>query len=64
MEFPTEEDFESLGGFIFSLLGRIPDEKEEVQYMDLLMTVEKVRGQRIEKVRIIQERHSEDDRLE
>jgi putative hemolysin len=49
---PTEEDFESLGGFIFHLLGRIPQEKEQVEYDDLLLTVEKVRRQRIEKVRV------------
>ena len=49
---PTEEDFESLGGFIFHLLGRIPQEKEKVEYEDLLLTVEKVRRQRIEKVRV------------
>jgi putative hemolysin len=52
LQIPSEEDFESLGGFIFSLLGRIPEEKEEVPYEDLHFTIEKVQGQRIKKVRI------------
>jgi CBS domain containing-hemolysin-like protein len=52
---PTEEDYESLGGFLFSLLGRIPNEKEDVRYQNLLMVVEKVHGQRIQMVRIVQQ---------
>jgi gliding motility-associated protein GldE len=52
LSIPTEEDYESLGGFIFSLMGRIPNEKEEVEYQNLQMIVEKVDGQRITRVRI------------
>ena len=59
---PTEEDFESLGGFIFSLLGRIPNEKDEVLYEDLRLIVEEVHGQRIKKVRIVREKPEEEVR--
>ena len=52
---PSEEDYESLGGFIFSRLGRIPEDKEKIQYEDLVLVVEKVQGQRIERVRIVRE---------
>jgi len=52
LSFPAEEDFESLGGFIFSLVGHIPSEKEEVTYQDVRMTVEKVQGRRIKQVRL------------
>lgn len=64
LNIPTEEDYESLGGFIFSLMGRIPQEKEEVRYKNLLLIVEKVQGQRIKKVRVIREKSVEEDQLE
>jgi len=53
LNIPAEEAYESMGGFIFSLLGRIPKEKEEINYKDLLLIVEKVEGQRIKKVRVV-----------
>jgi len=59
INFPTEEDYESLGGFIFSLLGRIPNEKEEVRYQNILLIVEKIQRQRIKKVRIVREKSLE-----
>ena len=55
LNIPSEEEYESLGGFIFSLLGRIPDDKEEVRFEDLHLVVEKVKGQRIHKVRLTKE---------
>ena len=55
LNIPTEEDYESLGGFIFSIIGRIPREKEEVRYLNHLLVVEKVQRQRIKKVRITRE---------
>ena len=60
IEIPTEEDYESLGGFIFSLLGRIPKDKEEVEYQNHLLVVEKVHGQRIKRVRIQRIKHPQD----
>jgi len=57
----TEEDYESLGGLIFSLLGRIPQEKEEVQYQNYRMIIEKVHRQRIKKVRMIRESSGKED---
>jgi len=55
LSIPTEEDYESLGGFIFSQIGRIPQEKEEVHYQNLHLIVEKVHRQRIKKVRLVRE---------
>lgn len=49
---PAEEDYESLGGFILSLLGRIPAEKEKVEYEQARFIVEKVQRQRITRVRV------------
>jgi putative hemolysin len=62
---PTDEDYESLGGFIFSLTGSIPAEKESVGYGDLNIVIEKVQGRRIKSVRIIQkneEVHKQDSK--
>lgn len=50
---PTSEEFESLGGFIFSQLRSIPEENEELQYENLRLIVEKVDGQRIQNVKLI-----------
>jgi CBS domain containing-hemolysin-like protein len=61
MDIPTEEDYESLGGFIFSLIGRIPQDKEEIQYRDLILIVEKVHGQRIKRVRIVRKDRSREE---
>lgn len=59
LNLPSEEDFESLGGFIFSQLGAIPREKEIVQFEDFQFMVEKVVGRRIKSVRIIQKEPKE-----
>ena len=58
---PTEEDYESLGGLIFSLLGSVPEVKEKVRYENLCFIVEDVQGQRILKVRIIEEDVNSED---
>ncbi len=50
---PTSDEYESLGGFIFDQLRSIPEEKAEVNYENIRMIVEKVDGQRIQKVKII-----------
>jgi len=64
LEIPAGEDYESLGGFIFSLMGRIPTEKEEVRYQDLRLVVERVKRQRIEKVRVVRKGLGEANRPE
>ncbi len=51
IEFP-EGKFESIGGFIISLLGRVPEAREQVVFRDLEMTVESADSRKIEKIRI------------
>jgi magnesium and cobalt transporter len=51
IEFP-EGKFESIGGFIISLLGRVPEAREQVVFRDLEMTVESADRRKIEKIRI------------
>ena len=49
---PTNSDYESLGGFIFSLTGAVPKEQEVISYKDFLFTIEKVDRNRIVQVRL------------
>jgi len=51
-----KENFETVGGFIFHLLGRVPKAGERVDYGDLKMTIESTDGRRIERVKITQSR--------
>jgi CBS domain containing-hemolysin-like protein len=52
LDLPTEE-FDSVGGFVFGLLGHVPSEGDSVTYDGLAFVVEKVDGNRIEKVRVV-----------
>jgi len=54
MELP-EGEFESVGGLIIHLLGRIPRVGEKVRYQDLEMTIQKGDQRRIEKVLVSRE---------
>jgi len=51
-ELPEEEEYDSLGGLILSLLGHIPEAGESVAYANLLLDVEAVESQRIQTVRV------------
>ncbi len=46
-----KDEAETLGGFIYSRIGRVPVNGESVQVEDLTLTVEQVSGRRIRKVR-------------
>ena len=48
----TRDEADTLGGLIFSRLGRVPEAGEWVQVDDLLLTVEQVSGRRIRKIRV------------
>jgi CBS domain containing-hemolysin-like protein len=45
------EDADTLGGFVYNRLGRVPMAQEIVQVDDLVLTVEQVLGRRIRKIR-------------
>jgi putative hemolysin len=49
-QLPTEET-ETLGGFIYEQIGRVPTNKETLQVGDINLTIEQVTGRRIRKVR-------------
>ncbi len=54
MEIP-EDGFETLGGFIFDLLGRVPKKGEKIKYQNCQMIIEQVVKNRIRRVKIIKE---------
>jgi len=51
MEVP-KENFESVGGFIFHLIGRVPREGEAIEYPGLEIKIEAADDRKIERVRI------------
>jgi putative hemolysin len=48
---PTEE-VDTLGGFLYNLIGRVPDEGEEIEYEGILFRIQRLEGQRIAEVRL------------
>jgi CBS domain containing-hemolysin-like protein len=61
IDLPTEEGYESLGGFILSLTGYVPAENDVVRYNGYHFVIEKVDGNRIVRVRIVRMPESESD---
>ncbi|GIW46810.1 MAG: hypothetical protein KatS3mg078_0687 [Deltaproteobacteria bacterium] len=49
---PSEREHETVGGFVFGLFGRLPQEGEQVVYGKLLFTVNKVSGKRIAELKV------------
>ncbi len=47
-----EGKFESVGGFVISLLGKVPDVDEKITYKDLEMTIESANSRKIERIRV------------
>ncbi|MCM1988634.1 hemolysin family protein [Oceanirhabdus seepicola] len=52
VEFPEQESYGSLGGYIFNTLGRVPEEGDKVEYRGLVMTVKKLVNRRIIQIEI------------
>lgn len=60
VEFPTEE-FDSLGGFVFSLFGKIPVIFEKTSWKNLDFIIQEMDGHRIEIIKIIKRDSGSDD---
>jgi putative hemolysin len=54
---PTDQDFETLGGFLLDELGNFPEVKTSVEYHNYTFTVEEVKAHRLGKVRIVKREH-------
>ncbi len=48
-----EEDFETIGGYVFELFGRIPAEKESVEDLQAVFTVENIDGHKINQLKLV-----------
>jgi len=57
-------DFESVGGFIIHLLGRIPQVDEKVSFEDLEIIIQKADQRKIDKVLIIRKAHPNSSKAE
>ncbi len=51
LQLPTENS-DTLGGFIYELVGKVPAQGDEVEYQGLTFTIDRVHRQRIVRVRI------------
>jgi putative hemolysin len=56
-----EDEFETVGGFVLGLFGRLPAEGDQVRYENLMFTVLRLRKNRISRIRILK---YEEDRPE
>jgi CBS domain containing-hemolysin-like protein len=54
------EDFETVGGLIFNVLGRIPKPGDQVKINGNTMVVETMRGRRIAKIRVIKSKEPQE----
>ncbi len=53
----SDEDYDTLGGFVYTQLDKVPSVGDEVKYQNLTLTVLSTKGRRITKVKVI--RHPE-----
>jgi putative hemolysin len=52
-ELKKEEDYDTLAGYLYNLLGKVPSQGDEYEADGLRFVVDRVAGQRIERVRIL-----------
>ena len=50
-----DDDFDSLGGFVFDLFGKIPGRYEKISWKDYVFVIQSVEGHKIRQVKIIRE---------
>lgn len=60
----ARDDIDTIGGFVYSLFGRIPSLGETVCFENLTFKVEKVIGRRISKILITREEAKEEEKAE
>ncbi len=50
LELPESENYETIAGFILSLIGRIPRPGEHIRYKDMNLTITEMNGLKIERI--------------
>lgn len=56
LNLPDSEDYETLAGFILSLLGRIPRQGEQLKYKEIKIVITKMKKMKIEEVLLTREK--------
>jgi len=56
LHLPEDEEYETVAGFILHLLGHIPNRNEQLRYHDLKIVITEMKGQKIEKILLTNER--------
>lgn len=55
LELPDSDDYETIAGFILTILGHIPEVNEQMEYKNLKLVVTKMSGFKIEEVQVTKE---------
>ena len=58
LDLPEGEDYETVAGFILSLLGHIPHRNEQLRYKGLKMVITEMKGLKIEQILLTKERQA------
>jgi len=45
-----EEEFDTIGGFVFNLFGKIPKKDEEIKYNSITFKIKEIKGTRIGRI--------------
>jgi putative hemolysin len=59
LNIPEGDDYETIAGFVLDLLGHIPKQGEQLKYKNFKIVITEMRGMKIEKIRLIKEKHAE-----
>jgi putative hemolysin len=59
LNIPEGDDYETVAGFVLHLLGHIPKQGEQLKYKNFKVVITEMRGMKIEKIRLIKEKHAE-----
>ena len=62
LDLPEGEEYETVAGFILSLLGHIPRRNEQLRYHDLKIVITEMKGQKIEKILLTRETQTKSER--
>jgi putative hemolysin len=61
LELPEGEDYETVAGFILSLLGHIPGRNEQLRYHNMKIVITEMKGQKIEKILLTREKKNKSE---
>ncbi|MFC1917827.1 hemolysin family protein [Chloroflexota bacterium] len=56
LELPVDDDYETVAGFILSLLGHIPRTNEQLRYKNIKIVITEMKGQKIERILLTKEK--------